>query len=144
MKKLICLFFSFACHFICLAQQKSNPTIYMDGLLGYAGGSSKGWTLGGSFNVQNKKDLYTFRVLSVNELYNNDSNLAPLVIIFPYLIDFVGLTFLIPSLILTIYYNYLCFKNLKKDGVYNSVSTSTINLFYFSFIYHLLKTMNNF
>ena len=28
------------------------------------------------------------------------------VIIFPYLIDFVGLAFLIPSLILTFYYNY--------------------------------------
>ena len=31
------------------------------------------------------------------------------VIILPYAIDFVGITFLIPSLILTIYYNYLCF-----------------------------------
>ena len=31
------------------------------------------------------------------------------VIILPYGIDFVGITFLIPSLILTIYYNYLCF-----------------------------------
>ena len=31
------------------------------------------------------------------------------VIIFPYLINFVGLVFLIPSLLLTIYYNYLCF-----------------------------------
>ncbi len=31
------------------------------------------------------------------------------VIIFPYVINFVGLAFLIPSLLLTIYYNYLCF-----------------------------------
>jgi len=31
------------------------------------------------------------------------------VIIFPYVINFVGLVFLIPSLSLTIYYNYLCF-----------------------------------
>ena len=31
------------------------------------------------------------------------------VIIFPYVINFVGLVFLIPSLLLTIYYNYLCF-----------------------------------
>ena len=31
------------------------------------------------------------------------------VIIFPYIINFVGLVFLIPSLLLTIYYNYLCF-----------------------------------
>ena len=31
------------------------------------------------------------------------------VITFPYVINFVGLVFLIPSLLLTIYYNYLCF-----------------------------------
>ena len=34
-------------------------------------------------------------------------------IIFPYVIDFVGLTFLIPSLLLTFYYNYLCYELLK-------------------------------
>ena len=32
------------------------------------------------------------------------------VIIFPYLINFVGLTFLIPSLLLTFYYNFLCYE----------------------------------
>jgi len=39
------------------------------------------------------------------------------VIIFPYLINFVGLTFLIPALILTIYYNLLCYElwNYKKN-----------------------------
>tara|TARA_B100000575_G_C23061600_1_gene611176 strand:- start:21 stop:932 length:912 start_codon:yes stop_codon:yes gene_type:complete len=39
------------------------------------------------------------------------------VILFPYLISFVGLTFLIPSLILTIYYNFLCYElwNYKKN-----------------------------
>ena len=39
------------------------------------------------------------------------------VILFPYLINFVGLTFLIPSLILTIYYNFLCYElwNYKKN-----------------------------
>ncbi len=31
------------------------------------------------------------------------------VVIFPYVINFVGLVFLIPSFLLTIYYNYLCF-----------------------------------
>ncbi len=34
-------------------------------------------------------------------------------IIFPYVIDFVGLIFLIPSLLLTFYYNYLCYELLK-------------------------------
>ena len=39
------------------------------------------------------------------------------VIIFPYLINFVGLTFLIPSLLLTFYYNFLCYElyNFKKN-----------------------------
>ena len=39
------------------------------------------------------------------------------VIIFPYLIGFVGLVFLIPSLLLTFYYNYLCYElyNFKKN-----------------------------
>jgi len=39
------------------------------------------------------------------------------VVILPYVIGFVGLAFLIPSLILTIYYNYLCFElyNFKKN-----------------------------
>ena len=39
------------------------------------------------------------------------------VILFPYLINFVGLIFLIPSLMLTIYYNFLCYElwNYKKN-----------------------------
>ena len=39
------------------------------------------------------------------------------VIIFPYLINFVGLTFLVPSVLLTLYYNFLCYDlyNFKKN-----------------------------
>ena len=39
------------------------------------------------------------------------------VIIFPYFIDFVGLAFLIPSILLTLYYNFLCYElyNFKKN-----------------------------
>ena len=39
------------------------------------------------------------------------------IIIFPYYINFVGFTFLLPALILTIYYNYLCYElyNYKKN-----------------------------
>ncbi len=39
------------------------------------------------------------------------------VIIFPYWINFVGLVFLIPSLLLTLYYNFLCYElyNFKKN-----------------------------
>ena len=35
------------------------------------------------------------------------------VIIFPFLIDFVGLVFLIPALLLTLYYNFLCYELYK-------------------------------
>tara|TARA_Y100000768_G_C23924339_1_gene656692 strand:- start:3 stop:914 length:912 start_codon:yes stop_codon:yes gene_type:complete len=39
------------------------------------------------------------------------------VIIFPYFINFVGFVFLIPALLLTFYYNYLCYElyNFKKN-----------------------------
>ena len=39
------------------------------------------------------------------------------VIIFPYFINFVGLVFLIPAMLLTLYYNYLCYElyNFKKN-----------------------------
>ena len=35
------------------------------------------------------------------------------VIIFPFLVDFVGLAFLIPALLLTLYYNFLCYELYK-------------------------------
>ena len=39
------------------------------------------------------------------------------VIVFPFLIGFVGLVFLLPALVLTFYYNYLCYElyNYKKN-----------------------------
>jgi heme o synthase len=43
------------------------------------------------------------------------------VIIFPYAINFVGLIFLVPSLILTLYYNYLCYELYKfKKNKFNA------------------------
>ena len=59
------------------------------------------------------------------------------VIIFPYLINFVGLTFLIPSLILTVYYNFLCYElwNYKKNK-FNPKKAKSI--FGFSILYLFL------
>ena len=59
------------------------------------------------------------------------------VIIFPFLIDFVGLAFLIPSLILTKNYNYLCYQlfNFKKDR-FNPKIAKTI--FGYSILYLFL------
>ena len=59
------------------------------------------------------------------------------VIVFPYAISFVGLVFLIPSLILTIYYNYLCFELYKlKKNKFDSKKAKTI--FGYSILYLFL------
>ena len=59
------------------------------------------------------------------------------VIIFPYLIDFVGLTFLVPSLMLTIYYNFLCYELLNyKKNRFNPKKAKSI--FGFSILYLFL------
>ena len=59
------------------------------------------------------------------------------VIVFPYAINFVGLVFLIPSLILTIYYNYLCFELYKfKKNKFDAKKAKTI--FGYSILYLFL------
>jgi len=59
------------------------------------------------------------------------------VIIFPYLIDFVGLTFLIPSLLLTLYYNFLCYELYRfKKNKFNPKIAKAI--FGFSILYLFL------
>ena len=59
------------------------------------------------------------------------------VIIFPYLINFVGLIFLVPSLLLTFYYNFLCYElyNFKKNK-FNSKKAKSI--FGYSILYLFL------
>ena len=59
------------------------------------------------------------------------------VIIFPYAINFVGLTFLIPSLILTFYYNFLCYELLKsKKNKFDAKKAKSI--FGYSILYLFL------
>ena len=59
------------------------------------------------------------------------------VVIFPYVINFVGLVFLIPSLLLTIYYNYLCFDLYKfKKNKFSAKKAKTI--FGYSILYLFL------
>ena len=59
------------------------------------------------------------------------------VIIFPYTINFVGLVFLIPSLLLTIYYNYLCFDLYKfKKNKFSAKKAKSI--FGYSILYLFL------
>ena len=59
------------------------------------------------------------------------------VIILPYAIGFVSLVFLVPSLILTLYYNYLCFELYKfKKNRFDSKKAKTI--FGYSILYLFL------
>ena len=59
------------------------------------------------------------------------------VIIFPYVINFVGLVFLIPSVLLTIYYNYLCFDLYKfKKNKFSAKKAKSI--FGYSILYLFL------
>ena len=59
------------------------------------------------------------------------------VIIFPYTINFVGLVFLIPSLLFTIYYNYLCFDLYKfKKNKFSAKKAKSI--FGYSILYLFL------
>ena len=59
------------------------------------------------------------------------------VVILPYALGFVGLAFLIPSLILTLYYNILCFKlyNFKKNKFEAKIARS---IFGYSILYLFL------
>lgn len=43
------------------AQEKTNPIIYLDGNLGFAGGNSSGFMIGASLNYQKKENLFTLR-----------------------------------------------------------------------------------
>ena len=59
------------------------------------------------------------------------------VIILPYAIGFVSLIFLVPSLILTLYYNYLCFELYKfRKNKFDSKKAKTI--FGYSILYLFL------
>jgi protoheme IX farnesyltransferase len=59
------------------------------------------------------------------------------VIILPYAIGFVILVFLVPSLILTLYYNYICFELYKfKKNKFDSKKAKTI--FGYSILYLFL------
>jgi heme o synthase len=59
------------------------------------------------------------------------------VIVFPFWINFVGLVFLVPALILTLYYNYLCYElyNYKKNKFSSKKAKS---IFGYSILYLFL------
>ena len=64
------------------------------------------------------------------------------VILIPYLINFAGLVYLIPTIILTIYYNYICYEllNFKKNrfDTKKAKKIFTYSIFYLFIIFVLL------
>ena len=62
------------------------------------------------------------------------------IIILPYLIDFVGTVFLVPALILTFYYNFLCYELFSyKKNKFDSKKAKSI--FGYSILYLFLIFM---
>lgn len=49
------------------AQEKTNPIIYLDGTMGFAGGKSSGFLFGGSLNYQKKNNLFTLRTTQFSD-----------------------------------------------------------------------------
>ena len=68
------------------------------------------------------------------------------VIIFPYLINFVGVVYLIPSVLLTVYYCYICYElmNFKKNKFdpKQAKKVFTYSIFYLFFIFVLFLLDN--
>ena len=84
-----------------------------------------------------KSDDYRKAKIPMLPLTNGIESTKIPVIIFPYLINFVGLTFLIPSLLLTFYYNFLCYELLDyKKNRFNSKKAKAI--FGYSILYLFL------
>ena len=67
-------------------------------------------------------------------------------IIFPYLINFVGVVYLIPSVLLTVYYCYICYElmNFKKNKFdpKQAKKVFTYSIFYLFFIFVLFLLDN--
>lgn len=65
------------------ASVKQNPIVFSELILGLASGSASGFTIGGTLNYQNKKNVYTFRYI---EQTDNDIELAVLgFVAFPFI-----------------------------------------------------------
>ena len=60
------------------------------------------------------------------------------VVLLPYLINFAGLIYLIPTIILTIYYNYICYEllNFKKNKFDTKKSKKSFYIFNFLLIHY--------
>ena len=67
-KKALILGFVLFIGMNCFAQEeKTNPIVYAEMIIGYSNGSSKGFTSGGTLNYQRKNNLFSYRYLELSE-----------------------------------------------------------------------------
>lgn len=67
-KKALILGFVLFIGMNCFAQEeKTNPIVYAEMIIGYSNGSSKGVTSGGTLNYQRKNNLFSYRYLELSE-----------------------------------------------------------------------------
>lgn len=67
-KKALILGFMLFTGMNCFAQEeKNNPIVYAEMIIGYSNGSSKGVTSGGTLNYQRKNNLFSYRYLELSE-----------------------------------------------------------------------------
>lgn len=67
-KKALILGFMLFIGMNCFAQEeKTNPIVYAEIIIGYSNGSSKGVTSGGTLNYQRKNNLFSYRYLELSE-----------------------------------------------------------------------------
>ncbi len=67
-KKALILGFVLFIGMNCFAQEeKTNPIVYAEIIIGYSNGSSKGVTSGGTLNYQRKNNLFSYRYLELSE-----------------------------------------------------------------------------
>jgi hypothetical protein len=62
----------------CFAQEeKTNPIVYAEIIIGYSNGSSKGVTSGGTINYQRKNNLFSYRYLELSKIRRQETQFLP-------------------------------------------------------------------
>jgi hypothetical protein len=63
----------------CFAQEeeKTNPIVYAEMIIGYSNGSSKGVTSGGTLNYQRKNNLFSYRYLELSKIRHEETQFLP-------------------------------------------------------------------
>lgn len=77
-KKALILGFMLFIGMNCFAQEeKTNPIVYAEIIIGYSNGSSKGVTSGGTLNYQRKNNLFSYRYLELSKIRRQETQFLP-------------------------------------------------------------------